>query len=489
MFKLIQKGDEISLQKVAKYCIMDSQLTLDIFDVSHQWIQLLEIAKISRIKIDDVYKVGQSIKFTNLLYQYCYKSDICIDKDKEEVYDYTGATVLEPNPGVYDLCSMLDFTSLYPSVIITHNICYTTFLNSEDINKMDKNEYHEINIGNKIYYYTKAHKGILPRMLNVLLSERIKFKNLMKTANGIDKIIYDKRQWALKIQANSIYGCLGSKTLQYLRFLPGAECTTGMGRNYLNKAIQLIEESPFDVIYGDTDSCLIKCDVIKDPDLFIKNSIKVADYVTSNLPEGMHLKYENTFTRLIIISKKKYSGILVNSDNSNDTENKLYTKGMDTIKKNNSQYIKDSYQSIVNMILEGKTSKQVRKHITKIKEDLLEGRVPIEQLIMKLSINKKYKSKSFYVIQFLANHKKHNYEYKIGTKVEFLIIKSFIPEIDDNPKKLGDKIISLDLYHYIQEHDPSKLPPIDYEYYYNHYMRTSLALLINTFEPYILKII
>jgi len=483
MFELIDKGDEKSLQEVAKYCIMDSQLTLDIFEVSHQWIQLLEIAKISRIRIDDIYKLGQSIKFTNLLYQYCYKSDICIDIDKEKVYDYPGATVLEPNPGVYDLCSMLDFTSLYPSVIITHNICYTTFLNPDSVKNMNKDDYHEIDLGDKIYYYTKAHEGILPRMLKILLSERIKFKNLMKTATGIDKIIYDKRQWALKIQANSIYGCLGSKTLQYLRFLPGAECTTGMGRNYLNKAIQLIEETPFDIIYGDTDSCLIKCDIIKDPELFIKNSIRVAEYVTSNLPEGMHLKYENTFIRLIIISKKKYSGILVNTDH------KLYTKGMDTVKKNNSHYIKDSYQSLVNMILEGKSSTQIRKHVLNLKKDLLEGRVPMEKLIMKLTISRKYKSKSFYVIQFLANHKKYNFEYKVGTKVDYLIINSLIPEINKHPKRLGDKVISIDLYNYFKENNSFKLPTIDYEYYYNHYMKSSLALLLRAFDSNILNIL
>ncbi|ORX77563.1 DNA/RNA polymerase, partial [Anaeromyces robustus] len=346
MFKLIEKGDEESLHRVAHYCIMDSQLTLDIFDISHQWIQLLEVSKTSRIRIDEVYKMGQSIKFTNLLYQYCYNSNICIDDDKEGVDEYHGAVVLEPSPGVYNLCSMLDFTSLYPSVIITHNICYTTLLKSKDIKGMNKDDYHIIDIskniddndsgnnsnsnsngnvkGNrkkndntnhKIYYYTKKHEGILPRMMKILLSERIKFKNLMKTATGIDKIIYDKRQWALKIQANSIYGCLGSKELKFLRFLPGAECTTGMGRNYLFKAIELINETPFEVIYGDTDSCLIKCDAIEgDVELFIKNSIKVAEFVTSNLPEGMHLKYENTFSRLIIISKKKYSGILVNTD-------------------------------------------------------------------------------------------------------------------------------------------------------------------------------
>lgn len=171
--------------------------------------------------------------------------------------------------------------------------------------------------------------------MKILLSERIRYKNLLKNATGADYIIYDKRQYALKIQANSIYGCLGSNFLKYLRFLPGAECTTGIGRNYLTKAIDIIEHhTNFRVIYGDTDSCLIEYkkgfkNKIKDSfssDQFIEDSKSAAETVTNLLPEGMHLKYENTFSRMLIISKKKYAGILAN-------KSKLYIKGIDIVKK------------------------------------------------------------------------------------------------------------------------------------------------------------
>jgi len=350
MFYLIYENTNDSLNKVAIYCIMDSILTLEIFNISHQWIQLLEVAKISRIRIDEIYKNGQSKKFANLLYKYCEDNNICIDIDNSEITGYKGATVIEPLSGVYDYCTMLDFTSLYPSVIITHNICYTTLLNESEIAKYSEDDYHKIDIGNKVYYFIKNPIGILPSMMKILLSERVRYKNMLKKASGTKYIIYDKRQYALKIQANSIYGCLGSSSLKYLRFLPGAECTTGMGRNYLNKTIDLIQgNTEFRVIYGDTDSCLIEYkkknndknnilekfihgdnnsleyDNKKEPinnngksndesnlQKFIEDSKAVAEFVTSHLPEGMHLKYENTFTRMLIISKKKYSGILAN---------------------------------------------------------------------------------------------------------------------------------------------------------------------------------
>ncbi|ORX73452.1 DNA/RNA polymerase [Anaeromyces robustus] len=535
MFHLIYQNKEDTLKEVAKYCIMDSILTLNIFNVSHQWIQLLEIAKISRIRIDEIYKTGQSKKFSNLLYKHAYDNNICIDLDTSNITGYKGATVIEPIPNVYNYCTMLDFTSLYPSVIITHNICYTTLIKNKDIKKYPKDSYHKIDIGDKVYYYTKSHMGILPKMMKKLLSERVRYKKLMKSSSGSDYVIYDKRQYALKIQANSIYGCLGSSSLKYLRFLPGAECTTGMGRNYLNKTIEIIQTSTnFNVIYGDTDSCLIEykkenyekddnnntpdekddnnntpdekddnnnnnnnsnrnnnnnmnnnnnnrnINSIKDFDLnkFIEESKGVADYVTNLLPEGMHLKYENTFSRMLIISKKKYSGILANTS-------ELYIKGIDLIKKNTCTFVRDYYKIFLYMMLYNYPEELIKKKVLEMKTEILTGKVPLNKLIMRLSIGPKYVNNSYYVLLFVNNHKKLNLDYKVGEKINYIIVNTKTFSFNENSELLGDKIMSIDLYNNIYEkslQDKSIiLPKPDYEYYYDHYLKSGIKKLL---KPY-----
>jgi len=544
MFYLIYENTNDSLNKVAMYCIMDSILTLEIFNISHQWIQLLEVAKISRIRIDEIYSNGQSKKFANLLYKYCEDNNICIDIDHTKINGYKGAKVIEPSSGVYDYCTMLDFTSLYPSVIITHNICYTTLLNEGEIEKYSKDSYHKIDIGNKVYYFTKEHVGILPRMMKILLLERVRYKNLSKKASGADRIIYDKRQYALKIQANSIYGCLGSSSLKYLRFLPGAECTTGMGRNYLDKAINLIQNNTkFSVIYGDTDSCLIEykkntCDennnieeIINsnsnsndDNDIdnnnnnnnnniiniknnksnydnenvsknnngntniinnefnlknFINDSKAVAEFVTNQLPEGMHLKYENTFTRMLIISKKKYSGILVN-------KSELYIKGIDIVKKNTCTFIRDYYKIFLYMILFNYPKNLINKKVEEMKKELLSGNVPLEKLIMKLSVGPKYVNKSYYVLLFVNNHKRYNLDYKVGEKIDYIIIDTETFSFNGNSNLLGNKIMSLDLYKNICEKATKNKniikPKLDYNYYYHHYVETGFKSLLKILD-------
>ncbi|KAG4097755.1 hypothetical protein H8356DRAFT_1330976 [Neocallimastix lanati (nom. inval.)] len=77
---------------------------------------------------------------------------------------------------------MLDFTSLYPSVIITHNICYPTIINQNDIKKYPSDSYHTIDIRN--------NKSILPRLMKILLTECIRYKNLMKNAQECTTVIY-----------------------------------------------------------------------------------------------------------------------------------------------------------------------------------------------------------------------------------------------------------------------------------------------------------
>ncbi|KAG4090458.1 DNA/RNA polymerase [Neocallimastix lanati (nom. inval.)] len=488
MFYLIHENTEEALKKVAVYCIMDSILTLEIFKVSHQWIQLIEVAKISRIRIDEVDKSGQSKKLTNLLYKFCYDNDIFIDKNSTKTSDYQGATVIYPELGVYNYCTMLDFTSLYPSVIITHNICYTTIINKKDIKNYTQNSYHTIDIGNnKIYYFTKYHEGILPRIMKVLLTERVRYKNYMKNAQGSDYIIYDKKQYALKIQTNSIYGCLGSKLLEYLSFLPGAECTTGMGRNYLNKAIDILhEKTNFRVIYGDTDSCLIEykncksnghdidkhgdnsnnCNKNKNneknnkgqcptlgnnanddlqkkgnnnpmdsnknkKDKFIKDSIDAAEMVTNLLPEEMHLKYENTFSRMIIISKK------------------------------------------------------IMEKVLKMISDLKSGNVPSD-MVMKLSVGRKYIDKNNKVLLFVNNHKKHQLNYKYGDKVDYFVFDTTTFTFNSNNNYVGNKMMSMDLYNKICEehaHDQTIIKPkIDYNYYYRNLIRTGFKNLLKCYS-------
>ncbi len=116
---------------VGKYCVQDSVLCIDLFDFLTCWIGISEMAKICNVTMFDLYTQGQQFKIFSQIYSYCLAKNIVVDSDGYESKSnerYTGAFVYEPEPGFYENVIPLDFSSLYPSIIIAHNICYSTIV-------------------------------------------------------------------------------------------------------------------------------------------------------------------------------------------------------------------------------------------------------------------------------------------------------------------------------------------------------------------------
>jgi len=132
------------LDVVGKYCVQDSNLCIELINYFHSWTALSEMAKVCNVSMFTLYTQGQQIKTFSQVYKYCLRQNIVVDTDgyNTKVNDrYTGAYVFEPVPGYYNRVCPLDFCSLYPSVIISKNICYSTFaddsVSDEDCNIFD----------------------------------------------------------------------------------------------------------------------------------------------------------------------------------------------------------------------------------------------------------------------------------------------------------------------------------------------------------------
>ncbi|XP_026684257.1 DNA polymerase delta catalytic subunit-like [Diaphorina citri] len=127
---------------------------------------------------------------------------------------FEGATVIEPKKGYYaDPIATLDFSSLYPSIMMAHNLCYTTLLTPQTITKLEltPDQYSKTPCGN-FFLKSSLRKGLLPEILENLLSARKQAKNdLKKETDEFKKKVLDGRQLALKISANSVYGFTGAQ--------------------------------------------------------------------------------------------------------------------------------------------------------------------------------------------------------------------------------------------------------------------------------------
>lgn len=127
---------------------------------------------------------------------------------------FEGATVIEPKRGYYsDPITTLDFNSLYPSIIMAHNLCYTTLLNHDREVKYKVNTDDTTKTpSNSTFIKANIRKGILPEILENLLSARKTAKaELKKETDPLKQKVLDGRQYALKVSANSVYGFTGAQ--------------------------------------------------------------------------------------------------------------------------------------------------------------------------------------------------------------------------------------------------------------------------------------
>jgi DNA polymerase delta subunit 1 len=125
---------------------------------------------------------------------------------------YEGAVVIEPVRGFYtDPVATLDFASLYPSIMMAHNLCYSTLIPPSKIKGMNPEHYERTPNGD---YFVKSEikKGILPLILEELIGARKRVKEMLKkSTDPFERAVLDGRQLALKISANSVYGFTGAQ--------------------------------------------------------------------------------------------------------------------------------------------------------------------------------------------------------------------------------------------------------------------------------------
>lgn len=119
------------MTRVTEYCLEDSDLVLELFEMLNSWIALNEESSINGITIVQIFTRGQTIRAKSLIYNVAHLRGIVIDKKNRSDDPYGGAYVFEPDPNIHDFLITLDFASLYPSILMAYNICFTTLVKKQ----------------------------------------------------------------------------------------------------------------------------------------------------------------------------------------------------------------------------------------------------------------------------------------------------------------------------------------------------------------------
>lgn len=268
------QGSAKDRKRLAQYCLKDALLPMSLVKALLIIPNYVEMSRVTGVPISYLLTRGQQIKvFTMILSRARPKGFVVPDKKDDNLkrgFDdidapaddvaYEGATVIEPKCGFYDHpIATLDFASLYPSIMMAHNLCYTTFIRPQDAHLFAKED---VTVCPSEHMFLKSHRrrGLLPDILDELLKARKRAKDeLKKATDPMVKAVMEGRQLALKVSANSVYGFTGASTGN-IPLTEIASSVTSHGRTMIELVKSTIEATFAHsvVVYGDTDSVMIK---------------------------------------------------------------------------------------------------------------------------------------------------------------------------------------------------------------------------------------
>lgn len=375
---LAEKWDNDDINDLVKYSLKDSELTLKL---CQKIIPLLyELIRIVGVRPSIVSKMGYSKLVENYLMRKTRDFNLIIQKipGKEELTQrfrqtFKGGFVYEPTPGLYENIAVFDFKSLYPSIIVAHNICPTTL----DAKGKDVHTSPQIMINGKphTFNFAKKPEGFIPSLVKDLIIKRDKIKEEIKklNKNSSEYSILSARQNAIKILANASWGYLGFPQSRWYSM----ECSasiTAWGRQYINNLIKRAESSNFQVVYGDTDSCFF---ILPKSDENI--ALEFASKVNKTLPEMMELKFEGFFETGIFVSKKAEKKGAKKKYALYSKKEGMQIKGFEFVRRDSSMIAKELQENTLKAVLIEKDPAKALNILREAINDIKAGKVSIEK--------------------------------------------------------------------------------------------------------------
>ncbi|XP_068086405.1 DNA polymerase alpha catalytic subunit [Anabrus simplex] len=386
---------------------------------------------------------------------------------------YAGGLVLEPKKGFYDkLILLMDFNSLYPSIIQEYNICFTTVTRPAVTTTAD---------GEEVLPdlpESGLEPGILPTEISKLVQSRREVKKLMKTPDLSPdlKMQYNIRQMALKLTANSMYGCLGFSNSRFYA-KPLAALITAKGREILMNTKDLVEKLNYNVIYGDTDSIMINTNSL-DVDQVFKIGYKIKQEV-NKMYRQVELDIDGIFKYMLLLKKKKYAAVTLTRLPSGELVTQQEMKGLDIVRRDWSQLSAEAGKFILQQILSDQSAddriENIHAHLMQLREDLEEGRVPLQLLTITKQLTKSVElyadSKSLPHVQVAMRlNSKGGHRFKAGDTVSYVVCED------------GSNLPPAQRAYHVDELKGKESLKIDVKYYLAHQIHPVVSRLCDPIE-------
>ena len=382
--------DEMTYYQIAKYCQNDARLTYKLTSFNDDLLMnlLVVITRIARMPIDDIARMGVSQWIRSLMYYEHRKNNFLIPRRSEldnksagvannaviKDKKYRGGMVVDPIEGIHFDVIVMDFASLYPSIIKVNNLSYETVRCKHE--ECKKNMIPQTN-----HWACTKRNGLTSLIIGSLRDLRV---NYYKSQTKKSNITEEERQLylvvtqALKVILNASYGVMGAEIFP-LYYLPAAESTTGMGRHIILDTIEKCKESGIRVLYGDTDSIFVKDLTQEQIEVLINRAKK---------DHGVELEVDKEF-RYVVLSNRKKNYLGVTKDGKADV------KGLTGKKSHTPKFIKTLFYELLDILSAVQNESEFESAKKKITEKIAgyankvrEKQIPLSELAFNVMISK-----------------------------------------------------------------------------------------------------
>ncbi|MBO3841523.1 MAG: DNA polymerase II [Candidatus Brockarchaeota archaeon] len=388
----------------------------------------IQLSQITGLPIDHVFTASSGHRAEAYLIREAYSMGELIPPRVEKPYiPYAGGLVLQPQKGVYENVSVLDFSSMYPNIMLKYNISPDTYVQEgkecEDCFVSPESKHR----------FRKDYRGVYTRMLQNLLASRKAVREELKLVeeDSVKYRILDARQKALKILANTLYGYAGWVGARwYLREV--AESAAEWGRYTIRMAIKKAEQLGMKIIYGDTDSIfVIDGEKLNELSRWIEHELE------------LETRVEKKYRRILFTeAKKRYGGLLENG--------RLEVVGLEVVRGDWAEIAKDTQLEVLRIMLETMDVNKAVSYVRRIMAEIREGKVDMEKMVIWKRMTKPpeaYEVRAPHVLAALELSKK-GWRIDVGDKVGYVITRG--------TSRIGERAKP---YQLVESKD------IDYEYY------------------------
>ncbi|GAA5923255.1 DNA-directed DNA polymerase [Sporobolomyces koalae] len=354
-----QSGDPAKLCRVLQYWRNRVEMDIEMLDAAEIIDQNCESARVFGVDFKSVRTRGSQFKVESVMFKISKpESFLLLSPNRIQVGRQNAAEcqplIMEPKSAFYKgPLLVLDFQSLYPSVMIAYNYCYSTFLGRINSFKGTSKFGVQINLdqppgllhlmkdhinispNGMMFVKPEVRKSLLAKMLSELLDTRVMVKGSMKAVasdRALTKLL-NARQLALKFLANVTYGYTSATFSGRMPAVEVADAIVQTGRETLERALELIrnkKEWAAEVVYGDTDSLFVYLPGRSREEAF-RIGNEMADEVTSQNPRPIKLKFEKVYLPCVLLAKKRYVGFKY--ERQSDLEPEFEAKGIETVRR------------------------------------------------------------------------------------------------------------------------------------------------------------